>query len=280
MPRLNALRTNPQPRLAPPGAGPAFVITADFRLQAGVRPRIAEQTRTAYEYVARLHGWQGNPALNAPVRVHVLSAAQMQARYPGAAAYCAGPDDIYVQAKVGARDFAAVGVLVHELTHLQHNRMKRGSLPQYMEEGSAVVAQRQAMQHFGFTDPKLSSQRQLLAQVTPRQVRATLDHFRTGADTRVAQRSGELRLDESIGALFVSFLATQLGERRVEEKLGRVIEQLPEQKRTSPDYDAHLDAAFQRVFGISAMSAENEFVDFIRRTAGRPSLRFAGTVWA
>ena len=76
------------------------------------------------------------------------------------------------------------------------------------------------------------------------------------------------------GEYFVTFLATRfggIGIPRLQERFGELLEDIA--------VGQSFEAAFEAQMGISLATAEQAFLDYLRRTAQDPEERLGGTPW-
>jgi hypothetical protein len=267
--------------------GRVRIVSDDPSVTRDLAEGYAADLVAAYDFDETRLAWTHPvPLTQMPITFGVLSPATMTAWFPGDAGATLDPTHFAMSAVVVAAP-RAYGIEVHELSHVQSARAG-GGLPHFLEEGKAQSLQLAALQSRGIPDP--SPHREILSGVTADVVAESLQRFRFGP----MQRS-TLGPDETIGGFFVEFLRTRTGPDGAERPAGagtfpdafhriaRTLEEIVAEGGNSGPPEAReqaLEAAFQRVFGVSLATVVASCVALIEGTADDPAARLAGTIYA
>jgi hypothetical protein len=249
-------------------------ISSDVALSEESMKRFAERAEHAYRTAADLHGWQVEGDLAKPFTVHLFSQEVAERDHPGLNLACAG-DHVLAHARVIDDPGFTDGTLVHEETHLLHNRKGVGHLGHYLEEGTAQELQRRYDAEYQKDKARFVSNMQgetpFLAAMAPEEAKRLLEQ--TVWDKK------DIGPTEDLGCLFVEFLRTKLGGTGYPDYAKRIAHMVETMPKLALDQPGWREEYLKHLHGEFGDRTEVRFLDYLRDTAGKPGARFAGTVF-
>ncbi len=244
-------------------------LRSDVAVDAATAAGACSLTAHAYQFDRKLLGVDAVPTLARPFVIGLGSTPLMDGHF-GAATLNANAFVAALRDYVPQPGLAAKYVVGHELTHMTMMRLGAPvtKVPVYITEGIATsigwwfVRQdaRAAGWHF-FADQ--------LAEVTGETAQKVVSTFRVPADYRAISVT-EVGLDEHIGGLFIEYLRAHV-RQDTHHAFGRMSNEV--------GAGATFEAAVETEYGRTLADLEGDFVAFMTATEGRPTERFAGTVW-
>jgi hypothetical protein len=254
-----------------------FVVKTELATERRTLEAFIARLRTALAYTVEALGWKDTGALRQPLSVQVLSSESIRRRFPGASAF-SRDGTIFLPQKALDPDSGFDGV--HEMVHVLVGRMG-GRLPRHVGEGLAMsISRRYALRPGGPADGAWSLRRdaRFLAGMTGADARRLVRDLATGNG-----RGRDGRLQHQGGLLFVEFLRTRLGGHGAPDALRRlasVAENAPRGRRKGREWRQAFDREFDAHFGVPPARADSLFVEYVEKTEGDPTRRFAGTLLA
>lgn len=252
-----------------------IVLHSDKPLSDQQMDWIINTAQRAYEFDLQQLGWDASdPAFSRPFNVVVISRAMLADNgwTLGGGTFSG---EIFA---INGRCFDDqqpyyIGVIAHELTHLLVNRRfgqtNLRELGWYPLMGEAIAIEN-GMHFRVLNEPDLYPDHRLPASKALEQMTgdAARQNFSDAATLRAHR-------DSDMGLLFIEFLKNLKDARPSSDsphlRIGRILAQMARD-------GTHFDVAFEAEFGISLQAAQDQFVQYMRRTEGNPADRFTGTI--
>jgi hypothetical protein len=171
-------------------------------------------------------------------------------------------------------DFACF-LAAHELEHVQMSRLRaiEPEIPVYIFEGIACsLGDRFAFQ-VSNSSTYLTNAKSKLSSYTADNAADVIANFRVPSEIATFRSSGKLYQAEHLGGLFIEFLRVRKASRSEEffRKCGSMWQDVGQ--------GSSFLSSFERSFGLTLESAEQQFIAFMKETENKSDVRFRNTIY-